>query len=81
MVRESRARMCGWDCKPALHHLRTEICQFLTRTQRDLDAPGVLCSPQVRRKLINRVPRAYGAARKWRACVYKVLHIYAAVYV
>ncbi len=36
--------------------LQTEICRFFVRTKRELDAPVVLCSPQVCRKLINHVP-------------------------
>ncbi len=44
-------------CKWFTYHLpRTKICCFFARTQRELDAPGVLCSPQVRGKLINRAP-------------------------
>ncbi len=50
MVREPNVRTCGWDCEPALcrpqkfayRSLRTEICQFFARTQRELDVPGVL---------------------------------------
>ncbi len=42
----------------AYHSPRTEICQFFARTQRELDAPGVHCSPQVCEKLINRAPSA-----------------------
>ncbi len=37
---------------------QTKICWFFARTQRELDVPGVLCSPQVRGKLINRAPSA-----------------------
>ncbi len=69
MVCEPNARMCGWDCKPALHCLRMvsipfaanqNLSVFCANTKRTgcagcpFHAPGVLCSPQVRRKLINR---------------------------
>ncbi len=53
----------------AYRSLRTKIYRFFARTQRELDVPGVLsmhrvsfpctgvlCSPQVRGKLINRTP-------------------------
>ncbi len=71
MVREPNARMCGRDCEPALRHLRTvripfsanrNLSVFCTNTKRTRCAGcpfyelGVLCSPQVHGKLINRVP-------------------------
>ncbi len=40
----------------AYHSSRTEIYRFFARTRRELDALGVLCLPQVRRKLINHTP-------------------------
>ncbi len=36
--------------------LQTEICLFFAQTQRELNAPGVLCSLQVWGKLINCAP-------------------------
>ncbi len=62
-------QMCEWDCKPALCRLRMvcitfaenrNLSVFCTNTKRTgcagcpFRAPGVLCSPQVRGKLINR---------------------------
>ncbi len=47
---------CAICKRVAYHSARTKICRFFARTQRELDAPGVLCSPQVRGKLINRAP-------------------------
>ncbi len=70
-VRESNARMCEWDCKPVLHHPRMvripfaanqNLSVFCANTKRTgcagcpFHAPGVLCSPQVRGKLITRAP-------------------------
>ncbi len=54
----------------AYHSPRTEIGWFSAQTQRELDVPGVLCSPQVRGKLINRAPSANCLARLWFARVY-----------
>ncbi len=34
-------------------------------------APSVLCSPQVRRKLMNCAPLTHCTACKWHTCVYK----------
>ncbi len=68
---EPNARMCGWDCKPALCHLRTvrilfavnqNLSVFCAHTKRTgcagcpFYAPVVLCSPQVREKWINCAP-------------------------
>ncbi len=36
--------------------IRKQFAYCLPQTEIELDAPGVLCSPQVHRKLINRVP-------------------------
>ncbi len=36
--------------------LRTKICWFFARTQRELDVPGIPCLPQLHRKLMNRTP-------------------------
>ncbi len=70
-VCEPNARMCAHDCEPALCHLWTvripfaenqNLSVFCTNRKRTrcsgctFHAPGVLCSPQVRRKLINRAP-------------------------
>ncbi len=58
---------------------RTKIRRFFARTQRTgctrcpFHAPGVLCSPQVPRKLFNRAPHANSATHKWRTRVYKAL--------
>ncbi len=74
-----RCAVCEWL---AYHSPRTKICRLSARTQRELDAPGVVCSPQVRRKLINHAPLTRrmqmvqcvnGAACKRCACVYKAL--------
>ncbi len=48
---------------------QTEICEFFARTQRELDTPGVFCSPQVRGKLINRAPGANCLVHPWFAGV------------
>ncbi len=49
---------------PSMNGLHT-ICWFFVQTQRELDAPGILCSPQVRRKLINRVPLTRRMRTAW----------------
>ncbi len=71
MVCEPNARMCRWDCKPALHHLQMVRISFTTNrnlsvfcanTKRTgcVGCPfhtlGVLCSSQVCGKLMNRSP-------------------------
>ncbi len=71
IVYEPNARICGWDCKPVLHHPRTvcipfavnqNLLVFCMNTKRTgcagcpFHAPGVLCSPQVCVKLINHAP-------------------------
>ncbi len=71
MVRELNACMCRRDCEPLLRHLRTvhisfavnqNLSVFCANTKRTgnarcpFHAPGVLYSPQVRRKLINSAP-------------------------
>ncbi len=63
--------MCGRDCKPALHHPRMaripfpanrNLSVFCANTKKTgcagcpFHAPDVLCSPKVRKKLINRAP-------------------------
>ncbi len=70
-VCKPNAHMCRWDCEPALHHLRTvrilfaanqNLLVFYANTKRTaytgcpFYAPGILCSPQVCGKLINRAP-------------------------
>ncbi len=72
-AREPNARMCGWDCEPALRHPQTvcipfaanqNLSVFCMNTKRigcigcPLLAPGVLCSHQVCVKLINRASSA-----------------------
>ncbi len=71
MVHKRNACMCGWNFEPALYHLRTvcipffanqNLSVFCANTKRTgcvgcpFYAPGVLCSPQVCRKLINHMP-------------------------
>ncbi len=71
MVRKPNGHMCGRDCKPVLRHPRTvripfvanqNLLVFCANTKRTgcawcpFYAPGVLCSPQVPRKLINYAP-------------------------
>ncbi len=71
MVRKPNVRMCGWDCEPALCRPRmvriplaanwnlSVCCANTKRTgcpRCPFHAPGVLCSHQVRGKLINRMP-------------------------
>ncbi len=71
MVREPNTRMCGWDCEPALHHpwmvrisfaANRNLSVFCANTKRTgcagcpFLALGVLCSPQVHGKSINRAP-------------------------
>ncbi len=46
----------------------TEICWFFAQTQRELDAQGVLCSPHVCGKLINRAPSTNYSQTVWFAC-------------
>ncbi len=68
MVREPNVRMCGWDCKPVLRRPQTvclpfaanqNLSVFCANTKRTgcvrcpFHTPDVLCSPQVRGKLIN----------------------------
>ncbi len=67
-VRKPNARTCGWDCEPALHCLQMvrtlfaanrNLSVFCVNTKRTgstrcpFHAPGILCLPQVREKLIN----------------------------
>ncbi len=59
----------------ASHSLQTEICHFFARVQRELDVPGVLCSPQVRGKLINCAPSVNCLVRLWFAGVYWALEL------
>ncbi len=74
MVCEPNAHMCGQNCEPALCHLRTvripfatnqNLLVFCANTKRTgcarcpFHAPNVLCSPQVRRKLITRAPNIH----------------------
>ncbi len=67
MVREPNVRMCEWDCELcctipkqfAYRSPQMEICRFFAQTQRELDAPGVLCSPQICGKLINHAPNRH----------------------
>ncbi len=71
MVCEPNESMCGWDCEPALCRPRMicipftanrNLLVFCTNTKRTgcvgcpFHALGVLCSPQVRKKLINHAP-------------------------
>ncbi len=88
MVCEPNASMCGQDCKPALRrpqmvHIpftkNRNLSVFCANTKRTgcagcpFYAPGVLCSPQVCGKLINRAP----LTRRMRTAqrVNKALHI------
>ncbi len=48
--------LCAIHKRFAYHSPQTEICWFFAQTQRELDASGVLCLPQVHRKLINHTP-------------------------
>ncbi len=88
MVRKPIACMCGWYCTPVPRHQRTvripfatnrNLSVFCTNTKRTgcagfpFHAPGVLCSPQVHRKLINHALHANSTARKRHPCVYKAL--------
>ncbi len=65
------ARMCGWDCKPVLHHPQTIRILFAVNqnllvscanTKRTgcarcpFHTPGVLYSPQIHGKLSNHAP-------------------------
>ncbi len=59
----------------AYHSPQIEIRRFFVRTHRELDAPGVLCSPQIRGKVINRAPHANGAVCKRCTHIYKALRI------
>ncbi len=83
-VLEPNAHMCGWDCKPALSHLRMVRVSFATNqnllffcanTKRTgwsgclFRAPGVLCSPQVHRKLINHAPHTNCARVRAHSCI------------
>ncbi len=82
MVREPNASMCGRDCETALCCLwmvrilfakNQNLSVFCANTENwmRLHALGVLCSPQVHRKLINSAPHANGAAR---LCVQSLRH-------
>ncbi len=68
-IRKPNARMCGWNCESAQPHLwivrilsttNWNLLDFCVNTKRTgcagcpFHAPGILYSPQVRRKLINR---------------------------
>ncbi len=72
--------LCRTVCKRFTYNLpRTEKCQFFAQTQRELDAPGVLCSPQVCGKLITRghlrTARKRRSVCKQHTRVYKALNI------
>ncbi len=74
---------CAIRKRFAYHLPRTKICHFFARIQRELDVPGVLCSPQVRGKLINRAPltrRMRTAQRVSSALVYTRFYIVKDVY-
>ncbi len=61
---DETANLCGAICEWfAYCSTRNEICQCFARTQRELDASGVLCSPQVCGKLINRAPLMHRTQR------------------
>ncbi len=61
--------LCCAVCERFTYHSpQTEICQFFAQTQKELNAPGVLCSPHC-------VPHANSAARKRCAQVYKALGV------
>ncbi len=74
MVREPNACMCKWDCKSTLRLLRTVCIPFATNrnlsifcantkrtacTDCPFHAPGILYSPQLCGRLINRAPRTH----------------------
>ncbi len=78
-------RVCGYRTVNLHCAIRTQfaypssqikICQFFAQTQRELDELGVLCSPQVSEKLINRVPSANCLVRLWFARVYPALQLW-----
>ncbi len=62
--------ICEWF---AYCSLRTKICRLSAQTQRGLDAPGVLCSPQVCGKLFYHTPNANCSRTIWFTCVYHPL--------
>ncbi len=86
--------MCGRACKPVLRYPRTVRIPFATNQNLSFfcantkgtgcakcpfQTPGVLCSPQVCRKLINRAPNTHCTQTeqcKRHALVYKVLEWY-----
>ncbi len=49
-------RTCAVPSANGLHTIRQEPKFVCVGTPRELDAPSVLCSSQVRRKFINRAP-------------------------
>ncbi len=53
--------------------LRTEICQFFVRARKELGVVGVMCSPQVRGKLIYHALTAKCLLTIWFAYVYQPL--------
>ncbi len=58
----------------AYHSLRTKICHFFMRMQRELGVPGVLCSPHICGKLIYHTPSANCSVRMWFAYAYLPLY-------
>ncbi len=93
-VRKSNVCMCRRDCEPALRHSwmvhipfaeNRNLSVFCANTKRTgctgcpFHAPGVLCSPQVLKKLINRAPltrRKRTAQRVSGALMYTKLYIF-----
>ncbi len=88
-VHKPNARMCGWNCKPALCHPQT-VLHTVCREPKFVDCfrkhkenwilwvsfPCTGCPlppPQVGGKLINHTPHVNGAACKRRTRVYKAL--------
>ncbi len=71
-------RTCAVPSMNSLHtnHHEPKFVGFFSKhkeKERELDAPGVLCSTQVRRKLINRTPSTNCLVRLWFAGVYRAL--------
>ncbi len=54
---------------------KTDICLFFARTQRELGVSVVLCSPQVRGKLIYHVCSTNCSQTIWFAYEYQPLHL------
>ncbi len=69
MCVDGTANMCCTICKQFPYCTpRTKICWFFARTQRELGALGIPCSPKVHRKFIHHAPSPNCSQTIWFVC-------------